>query len=148
MEIKKVKQRRFTHYWNTMKNTALTENEISKYVFEHGLKIHRKLGSGLYERVYEECLAYELVKAGLKVERQKYQNIVYEELNIINAYKMDILVEDKVVIEVKSVDILHNYHKAQLKNYLRLGNYKLGMLLNFNSNLFKDGVARVANGLD
>ena len=125
----------------------MTENEISKVVFDLGLKIHRKLGVGLFERVYEECLFYELVEAGLKTERQKLQNINYEKLIIENAYKMDILVEDKVVLEIKSVDVLNSFHRAQLKNYLRLGNYKLGMLLNFNSPLFKDGVARIANGL-
>ena len=125
----------------------MTENEISKVVFDLGLKIHRKLGIGLFERVYEECLVYEIVEAGLKTERQKLQNINYEKLIIENSYKMDILVEDKVVLEIKSVDVLNSFHRAQLKNYLRLGNYKLGMLLNFTSPLFKDGVARIANGL-
>lgn len=125
----------------------MTENQISKIVFDLGLKIHRKLGVGLFERVYEECLVYELVEAGLKIERQKLQHINYENLIIENAYKMDILVDDKVVLEIKSVDSLNSFHRAQLKNYLRLGNYKLGMLLNFNSPLFKDGVNRIANGL-
>lgn len=125
----------------------MTENEISKVVFDLGLKIHRKLGVGLYERVYEECLYYELSEAGLIVERQKLLDIVYENLIIENAYKMDLLIENKVVLEIKSVDFLNSYHRAQLKNYLRLGNYKLGMLLNFNSSLFKDGVTRIANGL-
>ncbi len=126
----------------------MTENEISKIVFDLGLKIHRKLGMGLYERVYEECLLYELKKYGLKVERQKFQHIEYEDLLIENAYKMDILVENKVVLEIKSVEFISSFDKSQLKNYLRLGNYKLGMLLNFNSSLFKDGVKRIANGLD
>lgn len=126
----------------------MTENEISKIVFDLGLKIHRKLGMGLYERVYEECLLYELKKYELKVERQKFQHIEYEDLLIENAYKMDILVENKVVLEIKSVEFISSFDKSQLKNYLRLGNYKLGMLLNFNSSLFKDGVKRIANGLD
>ena len=126
----------------------MTENEISKIVFDLGLKIHRKLGMGLYERVYEEWLLYELKKYGLKVERQKFQHIEYEDLLIENAYKMDILVENKVVLEIKSVEFISSFDKSQLKNYLRLGNYKLGMLLNFNSSLFKDGVKRIANGLD
>lgn len=125
----------------------MTENEISKIVFDLGLKVHRKLGSGLYERVYEECLVYELLEGGLKVERQKLQHLIYEKLIIENAYKMDIVVEEKVVLEIKSVEFLTSFHKSQLKNYLKLGNYKLGMLLNFNSNLFKDGVTRIANGL-
>ncbi len=126
----------------------MTENEISKIVFECGLKIHRKLGIGLLESVYETCLVYELEKSGLKVERQKYLPIHYEEVKIENAFKMDVLVEEKVVLEIKSVESLNNFHAAQLKNYLRLGNYKLGMLLNFNSQLFKNGVRRIANGLD
>lgn len=127
---------------------GLSENEISRIVFECGLKIHRKLGIGLFESVYETCLVYELEKAGLKVERQKFLPIHYEEIQIENAFKMDLLIEEKVVLEIKSVESLNIFHAAQLKNYLRLGNFKLGMLLNFNSQLFKNGVRRIANGLD
>ena len=126
----------------------MTENEISKIVFESGLKIHRKLGIGLYESIYEECLFHELKKAGINVEKQKSLNIQYEELFLENAFRMDLLVENKVVLEIKSVENLTNFHAAQLKNYVRLGNYKLGMLINFNSQLFKNGVLRIANGLD
>ncbi len=126
----------------------MTENEISKIVFESGLKIHRKLGVGLFETIYEECLFYELQKAGLVVERQKFLNIQYEELLLERAFKMDLLIENKVVLEIKSVESLNNYHALQLKNYLRIGNFKLGMLLNFNSQLFKNGVKRIANNLD
>jgi len=126
----------------------MTENEISKIVFESGLKIHRKLGIGLFESIYEECLFYELKKEGIQVERQKSLTLQYEELLLENAFKMDLLVENKVVLELKSVETLNNFHAAQLKNYLRLGNYKLGMLINFNSQLFKNGVMRIANGLD
>lgn len=123
-------------------------NEISKIVFECGLKIHRKLSVGLFESVYETCLVYELEKKGLKVDKQKNLPINYEEIRIEKDFKMDLLVEDKVVLEIKSVEVLNNFHATQLKNYLRLGNYKLGMLLNFNSQLFKNGVRRIANGLD
>ncbi len=130
------------------KITQMIENEISKIVFESGLKIHRKLGIGLYESIYEECLFYELKKADVKVERQKPLNIQYEELLLENAFKMDLLIENRVVLEIKSVESLNNFHAAQLKNYLRLGNYKLGMLINFNSQLFKNGVMRIANGLN
>jgi len=125
----------------------MTENEISRIVFDRGLKIHRKLGIGLYENIYEECLFYELQKADVKVERQKLLNIQYEELVLKNAFRMDLVIENKVILEIKSVDKLNNFHAAQLKNYLRLGNYKLGMLINFNSQLFKNGVMRIANGL-
>ncbi|WP_175620335.1 GxxExxY protein [Chryseobacterium schmidteae] len=126
----------------------MTENEISKIVFESGLKIHRKLGVGLFETIYEECLFYELQKEGLVVERQKFLNIQYEEMLLERAFKMDLLIENKVVLEIKSVESLNNYHALQLKNYLRIGNFKLGMLLNFNSQLFKNGVKRIANNLD
>ncbi|AZA61742.1 MULTISPECIES: GxxExxY protein [Chryseobacterium] len=126
----------------------MTENEISKIVFESGLKIHRKLGVGLFETIYEECLFYELQKEGLVVERQKFLNIQYEELLLERAFKMDLLIENKVVLEIKSVETLNNFHASQLKNYLRIGNFKLGMLLNFNSQLFKNGVKRIANNLD
>jgi len=131
-----------------VKTTQMNENEISKIVFECGLRIHRKLGIGLFESIYEDCLFYELQKSGLKVERQKYLDVIYDELILSKAFKMDLLIEDKVVLEIKSVESLNNFHAAQLKNYLRLGNYKLGMLLNFNSQLFKNGVRRIANGLD
>lgn len=126
----------------------MTENEISKIVFENGLKIHRKLGVGLFETIYEECLFYELQKEGLVVERQKFLNLQYEELLLERAFKMDLLIENKVVLEIKSVESLNNFHASQLKNYLRIGNFKLGMLLNFNSQLFKNGVKRIANNLD
>lgn len=126
----------------------MTENEISKIIFEAGLKIHRKLGAGLYERVYEECLFYELTKAGLKVERQKKLPIKYEELLIQNAFRVDLLVEEKVIVELKSATEKSNaILETQLLNYLRLGKYKLGMRLNFNHLFFKDGVKRIVNGL-
>lgn len=125
----------------------MTENEISRIVFESGLKIHRKLGIGFYESVYETCLDYELKKSGLKVERQKPLSIKYEEIIVENAFKIDMIVEDKVLIELKAVEMLNNYFSAQLLNYLKLGNYKLGLILNFGSPLFKNGVKRVVNGL-
>ncbi|MXS70511.1 GxxExxY protein [Chryseobacterium binzhouense] len=126
----------------------MNENEISKIVFESGLKIHRQIGIGLFESVYEECLYYKIQKTGLIVERQKFLDVTYDELVIQKAFKMDLLIENKVVLEIKSVENLNSFHASQLKNYLRLGNYKLGMLLNFNSQLFKNGVKRIANGLD
>lgn len=126
----------------------MNENDISKIVFESGLKIHRQIGIGLFESVYEESLYYEIQKTGLIVERQKFLDVTYDELVIQKAFKMDLLIENKVVLEIKSVENLNSFYASQLKNYLRLGNYKLGMLLNFNSHLFKNGVKRIANGLD
>ena len=125
----------------------MTENEISKIIFDCGLKVHRKLGVGLYENVYEQCLEYELKKAGLKVERQKEINVVYEELIIEKAFRVDMLVEDKVIIENKAVLEIVEYYGFQLYNYLKITNLKLGMILNFHSPLFKKGVKRIVNGL-
>ena len=125
----------------------MTENEISKIIFDCGLKVHRKLGVGLYENVYEQCLEYELKKAGLKVERQKEINVIYEELIIEKAFRVDMLVEDKVIIENKAVLEIVEYYCFLLYNYLRITNLKLGMILNFHSPLFKKGVKRIVNGL-
>lgn len=125
----------------------MTENEISKIIFEAGLKIHRKIGIGLYETVYEQCLAYELKNSGLKVEKQKDISIEYESLLIEKAFRVDLLIEDKVIIEIKAVPEINSYHSYQLLNYLRISGCKLGMILNFHSVLFKDGVKRIANRL-
>ena len=125
----------------------MSENEISKLVFESGLKIHRKLGVGLYEMVYEECLVYELKKQGIKVEKQKNISIEYEELVIEKAFRLDLLIEDKVIVEIKGVPEINSYHTYQLLNYLRITGCKLGLVLNFHSVLFKDGVKRIANNL-
>lgn len=125
----------------------MTENEISKIIFEAGLKIHRKIGIGLYETVYEQCLVYELKNSGLKVEKQKDISIEYESLLIEKAFRVDLLIEDKVIIEIKAVPEINSYHSYQLLNYLRISGCKLGMILNFHSVLFKDGVKRIANKL-
>ena len=125
----------------------MTENELSKIVFDLGLKIHKKFGAGLFESVYEECLFYELKKTGLKVEKQKTLPIIYEELRIENAFRIDILVENKLILEIKTVDFINDVHKAQLLTYLKMTNCKLGLFLNFRTDIFKDGVKRVVNGL-
>ena len=125
----------------------MTENELSRIVFELGMKIHRKLGAGLFESVYEECLFYELKKAGLKVEKQKTLPIVYEELKIENAFRLDLIVEDKLILEIKTVEFISDVYKAQLLTYLKMTNCKLGLILNFRTVVFKDGVKRVVNGL-
>ncbi len=125
----------------------MTENEISKIVFDCGLKIHRKLGIGLYETVYEQCLSYELEEAGLKIEKQKDIAIEYDELRIERAFRVDLLIEEKVIVEVKAVAEINDYHTFQLLNYLRITRLKLGLILNFHSFLFKNGVKRIANNL-
>ena len=124
----------------------MTENEISRIVFESGLKVHRNLGPGLLESAYEECLFYELSKLGLQVEKQKALPLVYEEVKLDIGYRIDLIVENKLIIEVKSVEELHDIHLAQILTYLKLSNCKLGLLINFNTLLFKDGVKRVING--
>jgi GxxExxY protein len=125
----------------------MTENELSKLVFDSGLKVHKTLGPGLLESAYEECLFFELQRLGLKVEKQKALPLVYEEVKLDTGYRIDLMVENKLIIEIKSVEALNDLHLAQTLTYLRLSNCKLGMLINFNSVYFKDGVKRVVNGL-
>ncbi|QIK53828.1 GxxExxY protein [Dysgonomonas sp. HDW5A] len=125
----------------------MTENELSKIVFEAGLKIHRILGAGLFESAYEECLYYELCKQGIKVEKQKVLPLIYEDVILEAGYRIDLIVEDKLIIEIKAVKELTDIHKAQIITYLKLSKCKLGLLINFNTLLFKDGVKRIANGL-
>ena len=125
----------------------MTENEISNLVFDAGMKIHRKLGVGFYENVYEQCLIHELKNSGIKVESQKDISVNYEGLVIEKAFRVDLLIENKVIIEIKAVPEINKYHFFQLLNYLRITDMKLGMILNFHSTLFKNGVKRVVNKL-
>lgn len=124
----------------------MTENEISKIVFESALKVHRILGPGLLESAYEECLFYELKKSNLFVEKQKGLPLIYEDVKLDVGYRIDIIVENKFIIEIKSVEKLTDIHLAQLLTYLKLSNCKLGLLINFNVKLLKEGVKRVING--
>lgn len=124
----------------------MTENEISKIVFESALKVHKVLGPGLLERAYEECLFYELKKSNLKVEKQKALPLIYEEVKLDVGYRIDMIIEDKFIVEVKSVESLTDVHLAQLLTYLRLSDCRLGLLINFNVKLLKEGVRRVING--
>jgi GxxExxY protein len=123
----------------------ISEEEISKIVFECALRVHKVLGPGLLESAYEECLFYELKKTNLKVEKQKPLPLIYEEVNLEIGYRIDIIVDDKFIVEVKSVDSLNDVHLAQLLTYLKLSECKLGLLINFNVKLLKDGVRRVIN---
>ena len=122
------------------------ENEISKIIFDLGLKIHKNLGPGLLESAYEECLFYEISKAGLFVEKQKPMPLIYEEVKLDIGYRMDLLVEKSVVIEVKSCEALNDVHLSQVLTYLKLSGCRLGLLINFNTNLFKNGYRRILNG--
>ena len=124
----------------------MSENEISKIVIDASIKIHRKLGPGLLERVYEECLFYELKKTNLKVERQVKLPIVYEDVILSYGYRIDLLIEDKLVVELKASEYLHSLYTSQTLTYMKLINAKLGLLINFNVPLLKDGIKRIING--
>jgi GxxExxY protein len=124
----------------------MTENELAKTIFDTRLKVHKTLGPGLLESAYEECLFFELVNAGLHVEKQKGLPLVYDKVKLDVGYRVDLLLEHKLIIEVKSVEALNDIHLAQVLTYLKLSDCKLGLLINFNTVLFKDGIRRVING--
>jgi GxxExxY protein len=125
----------------------IVENEISQLIIGCAIKVHTALGPGLLESAYEECLYYELVKQGLKVEKQKALPLIYEEIKLEVGYRLDLLVEDKVIIEIKACEGLNDVHLAQVLTYLKLSNVKLGLLINFNVTRVKDGIRRVVNNL-
>ena len=124
----------------------MSEDEISKIVFESALKVHRTLGPGLLESAYEECMFYELSKYNLKIEKQKCLPLIYEEVQLEAGYRIDLMIEDKFIVEIKSVEALNDVHLAQILTYLRLSHCKLGLLINFNVKLLKEGTKRVITG--
>ena len=126
---------------------TMTENELAKAVIGHAIAVHRNLGPGLLESAYEQCLAYELKEAGFYVEVQKPMPLVYGDVKMDCGYRIDILVENKLIIELKSVLELNDVHLAQTLTYLKLSGCKLGLLMNFNVMVLKDGIRRVVNGL-
>jgi GxxExxY protein len=125
----------------------MTENEISGKIIGCAIDVHRELGPGLLESAYEACLFYELVAAGLSVEKQRILPVVYKSVSLDCGYRLDLVVEDKVVVEVKSVADIDDIHLAQLMTYLKLSKCKLGLLINFNVDLVKNGIKRVVNNL-
>ncbi|SHG53680.1 GxxExxY protein [Flavobacterium defluvii] len=125
----------------------MTENEISNIIIGLAIEIHKKLGPGLLENVYKECLFYKISKRGLFVEKEKALPLVFEEVNLDCGYRIDLLVEKKFLVEIKTVESLSVNHLAQTLTYLKLGNYKLGLLINFNESLLKNGIRRVINNL-
>ena len=125
----------------------MTENDISYKIIGAALEVHKKLGVGLLENAYETALVYELQKLGFDVKQQYSLPLNYKEIAIDNAYRIDILVENKIIIEVKSVLELHPIHFAQTKTYLKFTNLKLGLLINFKTQLLKDGIHRIVNKL-
>ncbi|MBI5463713.1 MAG: GxxExxY protein [Ignavibacteriales bacterium] len=125
----------------------MTENEIGKIVVDCAFKVHQAIGPGLLESTYEACLVYELIQAGLKAETQKALPVVYKEVRLDCGYRIDVLVENLVIIEIKSVEALNDVHMAQILTYLKLSGCRLGYLINFNVKLIKDGIRRVVNKL-
>jgi GxxExxY protein len=125
----------------------MTENEVAKQIVDVAFKIHTTFGPGLLESVYETIMAYELQKRGLRLVRQQAIPVVYESIRMDLGFRADLIIESKVVIESKSVEAIAPEHKKQLLTYLRLTDKRLGLLINFNVELIKDGITRVVNGL-
>ena len=125
----------------------MTENEISKKVIGLAIELHKRIGPGLLESVYENALAYDLKEEGLKVIQQVPMPFEYKEVKLDVGYRLDLLVENKVIIEIKSVENLAPVHYSQLLTYLKLSNLKLGLLINFNTKLLKNRIHRIVNNL-
>ena len=125
----------------------LSENQISHLVIGKALKVHRTLGPGLLESAYSKCLTIELNRENLLIEREKYISLEYEGIPVEKAYKVDLMINNKVVIEIKAVSSLTDVHLSQILTYLKLTNCRLGLIINFNVNLLKDGIRRVVNNL-
>ncbi|MXV14827.1 GxxExxY protein [Hufsiella ginkgonis] len=125
----------------------MTENEVANRVIGLAIKVHMALGPGLLENAYKECLYYEILNAGLTAVKEKPVPLVYEEVRLDCGYRIDILVENKLVIELKCVELLSPVHLAQALTYLKIGNYKLALLMNFHVTRLRDGIKRIVNGL-
>jgi GxxExxY protein len=126
----------------------MTENELATQIVDAAYRIHTSLGPGLLESVYEVVLAFDLERRGLRTLRQQVVPIVYQSRRIEMGFRADLIVEDKVIVEIKSVEAIAPVHKKQLLTYLRLADKRLGLLINFNVALIKDGITRVANGME
>ncbi len=125
----------------------MTENELSKEIIGAAIEVHRHLGPGLLESAYEEALCYELELRKIPYERQKYQSLNYKNKTLKTDYRIDLLVDGKVIVEIKARETVAPIDKAQTLTYLRLGEFKLGLLINFHEPLLKDGITRIVNNL-
>jgi GxxExxY protein len=125
----------------------MTENELSKLIVDVAFRIHTKLGPGLLESVYEEIMYFELLRLGLKVERQKGIPVIWDNLRMELGFRADLIIENKVIVELKSIELIAPVHPKQLLTYLKLTGIKLGLLINFNESLIKDGITRIVNNL-
>jgi len=123
-------------------------NELSGRIIGAAIEVHRALGPGLLESAYEECLCYELVLRGISVQRQKPLPLVYKDVKLDCSYRLDIVVENKIILELKACDYIEEIHKAQLLTYLKLSGIKLGFLLNFNVPVMREGIVRMVNNLN
>ncbi len=123
----------------------MTEYELTTKVIGHAMKVHTALGPGLLENSYKECLFYKLKQDGLIVEKEKVMPLEFEDVKLECGYRIDLLVDNRIVVELKSVEALNDVHMAQTLTYMKLGDYKLGLLINFNVSRLKDGIKRLAN---
>jgi len=120
-------------------------NQLTEAIIGAAIEVHRNLGPGLLESTYEACLGFELAERGLNVEAQKPLPVIYKDVHLDAGYRLDLLVEDRVIVEIKAVDNLAPIHQAQLLSYLKLSGCKVGLLINFNVQLLKNGIKRVIN---
>ncbi len=127
------------------KSELMEDNKLTEQIIGCAIKIHRALGPGLLESAYQECLLFELRKAGLFVEREKPLPLIYEEVKLECGYRIDLLVEKQIVIEIKSVEVLNDVHTAQVLTYLKLSNCRIGLLINFNVAQLTKGIKRLYN---
>ena len=125
----------------------MTENEIATIIVDAAFKVHSKLGPGLLESVYETALAHELAKRGMSLQRQQAMPVVYDTVKMEIGFRADLIVGGKVIVEIKSIEAIAPVHRKQLLTYLRLTDKKLGLLINFNVELIKNGITRVVNSL-
>jgi GxxExxY protein len=131
-----------------MLQLKMTYNELSYSVVGAAMKVHRELGPGLLEKAYQECLCYEIAQLGLCVEKEVAMPLKYRGVKLECGFRMDLLVEKRLVVETKSVSELNDIHFAQLLSYLKQGDFRMGLLINFNSLILKNGIRRVVNGLE
>jgi GxxExxY protein len=124
----------------------MKDNDITELIIKCAIKIHSDLGPGLLESVYQECFYFELVQSGLQVEKEKPIPLIYKNIKFQCGYRVDFLVEGRIVVEIKSIEALADIHLAQILTYLRLSNNRVGLLINFNEVRLKDGIKRVVNG--
>jgi GxxExxY protein len=123
-------------------------NELSSRIIGAAIEVHKALGPGLLESAYEECICHELSIGGLSLERQKPLAVRYKGINLDCSYRLDVVVEDAIILELKSCEKIEPIHKAQLLTYLKLSGFKLGLLLNFNVTLMREGIVRIVNELE